>query len=61
MRETVEKVILFKINPRLKSGVNKKLTAIITVLTVSEFLVLCKIQFKFQPFLIKLFDTIKIF
>lgn len=52
--ETVEEVILFKISPRLKSGVNNKLPVIITVSTVSEFLVLCKIQFKFQPFLSKL-------
>ena len=52
--ETVEEVILFKISPRLKSGVNKKLPVIITVSTVSEFLVLCEIQFKFQPFLSKL-------
>ncbi len=55
--ETVEEVILFKSNPRLKSGVNKKLAVIITVSTVSEFLVLCKIQFKFQPFLSKLINS----
>ena len=66
--ETVEEVILFKVNPRLKSGVNKKLPVIITVSTcpnvsvrwaVSEFLVLCKIQFKLQPFLSKLFNYFK--
>ncbi len=55
--EMVEEVILFKINPRLKSGVNNKLPVIITVSTVSEFLALCKIQFKFQPFLSKLINN----
>ncbi len=53
--ETVEEVILFKISPPWQ--VNKKLPVIITVFHqrwISEFLVLCKIQFKFQPFLSKL-------
>ncbi len=56
-KETVETVGSFGlcfINPQLKLGVNSKLRRHRTVLTVSEFLVLCIIQFKFQPLLSKL-------
>ncbi len=56
-KETVKTVIrvgLYLINPRLKSGVNNKLSDIITILTVSEFFVLCLIHFEFQPFLSRL-------
>ena len=54
--ETVGSFVLCSINPQLKLGVNSKLRRHRTVLTVSEFLVLYKIQFKFQPFLSKLIN-----
>ena len=55
--ETVETVIrigLYIINPRLKSGVNNKLSDIITVSTVSKIFISCLIHFEFQPFLSRL-------
>jgi len=35
--ETVERLVLYKVNPRLKSGVNNKLSDEITVSSVSEY------------------------